>query len=132
MRYLIIVFLLGCFYSGFSQGSLEFSRVLQVNSAVQTVPAGKIWKVEGALYSRSLPLPHCTGSSSCGTVTQSDNIIVNSQTITIRQFNSRGDYDQVNSMVWESSFPLWFEAGTTIQASAGVYSVTIIEFNVVP
>jgi hypothetical protein len=84
------------------------------------------------MYSRGIPSPHCTGSTSCGTVNQVDQISVDGQTVIVREFESRGDYDQVNTVLWESNFPLWLGAGSTLQSSTGVYAVNVLEFNVIP
>jgi hypothetical protein len=114
------------------QGSLEFNQIKQVVNVQETVPAGKVWKVEGVMYNRGIPAPFCTGSTSCGNTNQVDQITVDGQNIVVREFESRGDYDQVNTVIWESKFPLWLGAGSTLQASTGVYAINVIEFNILP
>lgn len=125
-----ILLLIGSFCYG--QGSLEFNQIKQVVNVQESVPAGKVWKIEGVMYNRGIPAPVCTGSTSCSNINQIDQIVVDGQTIVVREFESRGDYDQVNSLIWESKFPLWLGAGSTLQASNGVYAVNVIEFNIIP
>lgn len=135
IRIVITAFLLAVLLllAGVCMGqSLTFSQVKQVTSVQETVPAGKVWKISGVMYNRGIPAPYCTGSSSCGNVNQTDQISVDGQTVIIREFESRGDYDQVNTVIWESEFPLWLGAGSSLQASTGVYAVNVIEFNVIP
>jgi hypothetical protein len=115
-----------------AQGNLQFNQVKQVTNVQETVPANKVWKIVGVMYSRDIPAPHCTGSSSCGNRNQVDDILVDGQTVIVREFESRGDYDQVNTVLWESQFPLWLGAGSTLQAANGVYALNVLEFNIVP
>ena len=99
-----------------------------LGSAAETVPTGKIWKIESATYSP--PPPWVSGP---GTVVNENAIIqINGNNRTIRSI--RGEYynGAAGQQYWEQTFPIWLPAGTTLSAGALVYELSIIEFNVVP
>ncbi len=120
----------------FSQGriaaqSLAFSQVKTV-SQVETVPANKVWKLNGCFYNALLSGIVSSGSGS-GTYSNSDAyILVNNQSVAVRSSRSGGGYYHAAGFVWEMSWPMWLQAGSTLAASTGVLSVSVLEFTVVP
>ena len=100
--------------NGYSQ-TLQFSQVLLIGSNTQTVPAGKVWKVETAL-------PSVLNQNA----ERQLSIIIDNNTVGIG-----------GSINWGSNLnildqPFWLPAGTTIAAGQNVFRVSVIEFNVVP
>jgi len=120
----------------FSQGriaaqSLAFSQVKTV-SQVETVPANKVWKLNGCFYNALLSGIVSSGSGS-GTYSNSDAyILVNNQSVAVRSSRSGGGYYHAAGFVWEMSWPMWLQAGSTLAASTGVLSVSVLEFTIVP
>jgi len=111
--------------------TLAFSQVKTVTQ-VETVPANKVWKLNGCFYSNLLAGVVSSGSSS-GTYSNSDAyILVNNQSVAVRSSRSGGGYYHAAGFVWESAWPLWLQAGSTLAASSGVLSVSVIEFTIVP
>lgn len=112
------LFLFGFSPSASAQGNLQFNQVIFYDLAANgtqaiTVPAGKIWKIESV----------GTGSS-------------NSSPLWLR--NAGGNFiAHFNTSSYDSSpFPFWLPTGFTgtlvnLHPSAR-YSISIIEFNVVP
>ena len=49
MKYSIIITFLFALNNLYSQGNLQFNQVLRVSNTPQTVPVGKVWKVESYL-----------------------------------------------------------------------------------
>lgn len=134
MKRLLMSFLLALL-SGFSPSamaqSLAFSQVKTV-SQVETVPANKVWKLNGCFYNALLSGIVSSGSGS-GTYSNSDaNILVNNQSVAVRSSRSGGGYYHAAGFVWEMSWPMWLQAGSTLAASTGVLSVSVIEFTIVP
>lgn len=122
--FVVLIAVFGLSLTGFSQGTLQFNDVKlftwanTINSpylsAVYTVPAGKVWKIESA------------GSNNNVSIFQ-----INGQ-YTSQSINSGGTSTGADNL------PIWLPAGATIQFS-GSYSssglggyVSILEFNVVP
>ncbi len=109
--------------------TLQFSQVLLVSSNTQTVPAGKVWKVENILASSSLV--------ASGNQTVNFSISVDNSQVFVAGANSQVNvYNQgVQSMSSTSNQlvqPIWLPAGSTLAAGQNVFRVSVIEFNVLP
>jgi hypothetical protein len=102
--------------NGYSQ-TLQFSQVLLIGSNTQTVPAGKVWKVETVL-------PEGQGVTSLSRTPLF--ITVNANSVGIGGFSNYGSTLDIHSQ------PVWLPAGTTIAAGQNVFRVSVIEFTVVP
>jgi hypothetical protein len=111
--------------------SLAFSQVKTVSQA-ETVPANKVWKLNGCFYNALLSGIVSSGSGS-GTYSNSDAyILVNNQSVAVRSSRSGGGYYHAAGFVWEMAWPMWLQTGSTLAASTGVLSVSVIEFTIVP
>ncbi len=109
--------------------TLQFSQVLLVSSNTQTVPAGKVWKVENILASSSLV--------ASGNQTINFSIAVDNSQVFVAGANSQVNvYNQgVQSMSSTSNQlvqPIWLPAGSTLAAGQNVFRVSVIEFTVLP
>jgi hypothetical protein len=109
--------------------TLQFSQVLLVSSNTQTVPAGKVWKVENILASSSLV--------ASGNQTVNFSITVDNSQVFVAGANSQVNvYNQgVQSMSSTSNQlvqPIWLPAGSTLAAGQNVFRVSVIEFTVLP
>lgn len=138
-------------FSAAEAQSLEFNQVKLVSSQ-ETVPAGKVWKVESVL---SPEVRYPTGGSSFQS--NSKIILVNSNQVAIYEeflngaglgFNGccgGGSYmsslgSSVNNTETHlihvsregTRLPIWLPAGSTLQASTNVHEISVIEFNVIP
>ena len=104
--------------------SLQFSRVVLVTN-LQTVPAGKIWKVESAMLTGNLGIN--TGTTSYQT--QSAIIRVDGQNINLLHTFGNSYGVQFQEL---SRLPMWLPSGTTLEPSTNIGKISIIEFTVVP
>lgn len=114
----------------YAQGNLQFNRVKLV-AASDTVPTGKVWKIESVIY--STPIVQNGNATTAFSIGTDATIIINGSSIVTR--SSRG----INSSqggayyaLWNLDLPIWLPAGSTLASSTGVHSISIIEFNVVP
>lgn len=120
--------LMACALGGMAWGqTLQFSQVLLVSSNTQTVPAGKVWKVENILASSSLV--------ASGNQTVNFSITVDNSQVFVAGANSQVNvYNQgVQSMSSTSNQlvqPIWLPAGSTLAAGQNVFRVSVIEFTV--
>ena len=114
-----------CFFilSSYAQSNLQYNQAILVGSTLVTVPAGKVWKVEGILAPRisvgyTTPIPDQT-------------VMVNGNTISVQYngFHSGYTYSAQTSIAYGSSFPWWLPAGTSLQAGVSVVYISVIEFN---
>jgi hypothetical protein len=111
--------------------SLAFSQVKTISQA-ETVPANKVWKLNGCFYNALLSGIVSSGSGS-GTYSNSDAyILVNNQSVAVRSSRSGGGYYHAAGFVWEMAWQMWLQAGSTLAASTGVLSISVIEFTIVP
>ena len=95
--------------------TLQFSQVLLV-STTQTVPANKVWKVEGVM-----PVANCSGQGgSCYSM-----VSINGNSVPFGSWSGLVFYPCVDN-------PLWLPAGTILAAGSNVFRVSVIEFTVVP
>ncbi len=106
--------------------NLQFSQVILVTN-MQTVPTGKIWKVESFLP---------TTAKVTSFVPTSFNITVNGISYPIGH-SAYGNVSGNNAEAWSSemvntSLPLWLPTGTTVAAGSGIGLLSVIEFSAVP
>ena len=103
--------------------TLQFSQVLLV-STTQTVPANKVWKVEGVMPSQSLTTYSVKDFSIA---------VDNSQVyVAGSHMGSSGSQYAWGYFASLDFQPLWLPAGTTLAAGTNVFRVSVIEFTVVP
>ena len=112
-----------------AQGNLQFNQVIRVVEVLQTVPAGKVWKVES--YLESELINSNSSSSSCTSSTIHRPLIINN-----------GFYYFVGDVAWGSTnslqmmnhnkFPIWLKSGDQIRTTCSSDFASVIEFNIVP
>jgi hypothetical protein len=116
--------------------NLQFGKSKLIDSKTDTVPAGKVWKVESFIYSKTVT--DCpTGASS---VNISDSISINGNKLAVRVQRFSGLHDNwrygygwsPEFFLWEQKTPMWFPAGTTLSTGRGVLYISVLEFNDVP
>jgi hypothetical protein len=120
--FVLVLFFFGSFYA---QGNLQFNQALLLstnqasNVLLGTVPAGKVWKVEGFGSGNS-------GASECGWSFDGTNAAFRSGNV----YLGGSAYQTSNST---STF--WLPAGTTVYSlncASNYRWISIIEFNIIP
>jgi hypothetical protein len=122
--------------------NLQFSQVKLVSS-VETVPAGKVWKMDNFLPNTPLVQDLNRGyPNAIAGATKNFVILVNGNSIYLQSQLSREvgrsdgywNQDGYATSSQHSIFdqPIWFPAGTTVAASTNIQYISIIEFNLVP
>lgn len=101
--------------------TLQFVQVkILTNGTLYTVPTGKVWKVESAVY-----------SSYYISYTASARVIINGVNTELIPF-AFYDGNGTDRAPYSTAFPMWLPAGTTIQPSMRTSHMFVIEFTVVP
>ena len=123
----------------FSQGNLQFSQIKLV-STLETVPGGKVWKVESAVFMGGAPFclgtgpnASCAGGSLSGAGFVGDMAFqVNGQTNYL--YSNIGSPTNAASYGSHgySPFPLWLPASTTLAAGTNMRYLSVLEFTIVP
>ena len=127
---ILILFVLASFTCASAQGSiLSFSQVLSVSQA-DTVPAGKVWKIESAPYKNDVIGTQGSWNSQNPTVEYVQSMLIDGNTVYIQAL-------RIYDGSWRTftgptcQFPLWLPAGTVVQPSTGVRFLSVLEFNVI-
>lgn len=114
--------------NAFSQ-SLQFSQVILVSSVQQTVPTGKVWKVE-SFWKANTYISYYANGTTCSQTDYHSPFMVNGQIYYVLKGVSTG-----SSSVYActgNDFPLWLPAGTTLRTICSCDFLSVIEFTVVP
>lgn len=136
-----ILFLLltqGASASAQTDSELKFSRVVLVGNVAQTVPAGKVWKVESALYNGGAPFCIATFTLGCGYTNGNRGVegimtfLVNGLSVPIPVVHNSNAFGQSSGILGSTPFPFWLPEGSTLQASTNVRYLSVLEFSVVP
>ena len=136
--FIITIFLYTC---AFTQVNLQFNQVKLV-STIETVPAGKVWKVENYLPSSQLAIDlNRPSNQATAGGTKNFIMLVNSSQVflqtTIREVGRDDAYWNQSGYTTASDYkifdaPIWLPASTTLAASTNVLSLSVIEFNIIP
>jgi hypothetical protein len=117
-----------------SAQNLQYGKAKLIDSKVDTVPAGRAWKLEGFVFTNSIA--NCPSSSTEVNIT--DSILLNGNNFAVRAqrffgptYTSRGS-TAPTYLIWKQETPLWLPAGTTLAAGRGVSYINIIEFKESP
>ncbi len=129
--FIITIFL----YTGaFTQGNLQFNQVKLV-TALETVPAGKVWKIESVIYNIAEgSTTYQTGNyGNCNTNDNNSAAIVVAGTPTkVGQGTSPLGYSSGSYVHSYTILPIWLPAGTTLSGGICLNKISVIEFNIIP
>jgi hypothetical protein len=130
--YFIVFILLNQF--AFAQGNLQFNQVKLV-TAQETVPVGKVWKVESVIYNIAEgSTTYQTGNY--GNCTSSDYnsaaIVVAGTPTKVGQGTSPLGYSSGSYVHSYTILPIWLPAGTTLSGGICLNKISVIEFNITP
>ena len=112
-------------------------------STVETVPAGRVWKLENYLPSSqfAIDLNRQPNQASAGG-TKNFIVLVNGtqvylQTTITREVGRNDGYWSQDGYAAAADYrifdaPIWLPAGTSLAASTNVMSLSVVEFNVLP
>ena len=138
---LLLLFLI-IYYQNVAQGNLQFIQVKLV-SATETVPAGKVWKLQNFLPNVSLftditrNQQNPTSGGIRNFIILVNGISIYLQTTVTREVGRSDSYWSQDGYATAASSsilnePIWLSSGTTLAASTNVQFVSVIEFNVIP
>jgi hypothetical protein len=130
--YFILFILLNQF--AFAQGNLQFNQVKLV-TAQETVPVGKVWKVESVIYNIAEgSTTYQTGNyGNCNTNDYNSAAIIVAGTPTkVGQGTSPLGYSSGGYVHSYTILPIWLPAGTTLSGGICLNKISVIEFNITP
>jgi hypothetical protein len=116
----------------FAQGNLQFNQIKLV-TALETVPAGKVWKVESVIY--NIPqgaTTYQTGSGGCGPSNyEMAAIVIDGVPTKVGQGTLPLAYSSGFYVHSYTILPLWLPAGATLSGGTCLNKISVIEFNIV-
>ena len=127
---LLLAFCASAFCS-LSQYNLQFNQVLLVNNTVQTVPAGKVWKIESYMQAGVTINDMSESTATCNLPGRHHAFLVNNQLYYLIN-GSPGHGSTGTFMAVGNSLPMWIPAGTTVRTSCATDVLSVLEFNLVP
>jgi len=138
MKNILLILAVAFSSASFGQGNLQFNQVKLV-STVETVPVGKVWKVESATFVGGAPI--CIGAGAnagCGqhntaytSYQAAMSYLINGSVAYIAHATFGNTVPQTSSLVIDP-FPFWLPAGTSLASGTNMMHLNVIEFNVVP
>ncbi len=112
-----------------AQGNLQFNQVVIVYDLPQTVPAGKVWKIE-SYQQQQVSVSTNFPSTSCTDLTRPRPYYIDN--FYYHNLEGVGNGVANYTSTAKNSFPIWLKAGQVVKTSCPGDFLSIIEFNVVP
>jgi hypothetical protein len=111
------------------QGNLQFNQVIIVSSVNQTVPAGKVWKLE-SYQQQQVSITTSFPSTLCSDLDRQRPYYIDN----IYYYNlDLGGYGGSNYPNYaKNNFPIWLKAAQTVRTSCSGDFISVIEFNIIP
>jgi len=131
MKFLFAIVLALLSFVGFGQYNLQLNQVVLVSNTLQTVPAGKVWKVESYMQAGIAAPDMIEVGGSCAYSDRHHPMIVNGQTYFLIN-GSPGHGSSGTFLAASNILPLWFPAGATLRTACAKDVLSVIEFNLVP
>ena len=114
-----------------AQFNLQLNQVLLVGSTTQTVPAGKVWKIESYMQAGVTINEMVESTATCNFPGRHHAMIVNNQLYYLIN-GSPGHGSSGTYMAVGNSLPMWIPAGTTLRSSCAADVISVLEFNLTP
>ena len=122
------IFVLGTFLT-FSQGNLQFNQVLKVIDVDQTVPIGKVWKVE-SYHQQTVGISTNMPTTGCGDLSRPRPYYVDN--VLYHHVNGIGNGNSSYASAATNEFPLWLKESQMLRTSCPGDFLSVLEFNIVP
>lgn len=131
MKFLFALILALLSSVGFGQYNLQLNQVVLVSNTLQTVPAGKVWKVESYMQAGIAAPDMIEVGGSCAYSDRHHPMIVNGQTYFLIN-GSPGHGSSGTFLAASNILPMWLPAGATLRTACSKDVISVIEYNLVP
>ncbi|MFN5181462.1 MAG: hypothetical protein ACK5D5_00390 [Bacteroidota bacterium] len=112
-----------------AQGNLQFNQVVIVYDIPQTVPSGKVWKVESYLQ-QQVNISTNFPTTGCSDLSRPRPYFIDNYSY--HNIEGIGNGNSNNSSTAKNNFPIWLKSGQVVKTSCAGDFLSIIEFNIVP
>ena len=131
---LLILFLLFGFivsFLSYGQFNLQLNQVLLVSNTLQTVPVGKVWKVESFMQAGIAAPDMIETGGTCALSDRHHPMIVNGQSYYLIN-GSPGHGSSGVFLAVSNILPMWLPAGATLRTACAKDVISVIEYNLLP
>lgn len=118
-------------FLGLGQYNLQMNQVLLVSNTIQTVPAGKVWKVESYMQAGIGAPDMIEIGGTCSLSDRHHPMIVNGQSYYLIN-GSPGHGSSGVFLATSNILPMWLPSGSTLRTACVKDFISVIEFNLVP
>lgn len=129
MKKLLFIACLFVSFGAVAQGNLQFNQVLKIIDADQTVPAGKVWKVE-SYHQQTVGISTNMPTTGCGDLARPRPYFVDNTMY--HHLNGIGNGNSSYASAATNEFPLWLKESQTLRTSCPGDFLSVLEFNIVP
>ena len=125
MKFLFALMLALLSSVGFGQYNLQLNQVVLVSNTLQTVPAGKVWKVESYMQAGIAAPDMIEVGGSCAYSDRHHPMIVNGQTYFLIN-GSPGHGSSGTFLAASNILPMWLHAGATLRTACAKDVLSVI------
>jgi hypothetical protein len=126
--FLVVTLFLLCFGS-YAQGNLQFNQVLTISNTDQTVPAGKVWKIE-SYQQQQIGISSSGPTFACTDLSRPRYYYIDGNSFCDIKGTGTGVAGYI--FIAQNSFPIWLKAAQTCRTSCPGDFLSVLEFNIVP
>ncbi len=118
-------------FFSYGQFNLQLNQVLLVSNTLQTVPVGKVWKVESFMQAGIAAPDMIETGGTCALSDRHHPMIVNGQSYYLIN-GSPGHGSSGVFLAVSNILPMWLPAGATLRTACAKDVISVIEYNLVP
>jgi hypothetical protein len=131
LRSLFLTFGFIVSFLSYGQFNLQLNQVLLVSNTLQTVPVGKVWKVESFMQAGIAAPDMIETGGTCALSDRHHPMIVNGQSYYLIN-GSPGHGSSGVFLAVSNILPMWLPAGATLRTACAKDVISVIEYNLVP
>jgi hypothetical protein len=131
LRSLFLTFGFIVSFLSYGQFNLQLNQVLLVSNTLQTVPVGKVWKVESFMQAGIAAPDMIETGGTCALSDRHHPMIVNGQSYYLIN-GSPGHGSSGVFLAVSNILPMWLPAGATLKTACAKDVISVIEYNLVP
>ncbi len=125
MKYFFSFIIAGFSILSLAQGNLQFNQPIIITNQQQTVPAGKVWKIESYCPSSAYQIHGGNPITFQMTINGLNQIVGISAGLNY-------NYNSGSHAAVFQSLPIWLPSGSTLVSGPGTSMISVLEFNLVP
>jgi len=113
----------------FAQGNLVFFQVLKIVDVDQTVPVGKVWKLE-SYHQQTVGISTSSPTTGCADLSRPRPYFIDNTPY--HHLVGIGNGVSTFASTANNEFPIWLGAGRSVRTSCPGDFISVIEFSIIP